>query len=66
MIWEGPTERECRCSISLAYLGYECLRLLRIELCSPEIRIVEPLIPHNVTLFRDRIFKEVMRLKGGS
>lgn len=63
VIWEGPTERECKCSVSLTYLECECLCPLWIELCSPEIHIIEPLIPHNVTLFTDRFFKEVMRLK---
>lgn len=42
MIWEGPTERECKYSVSLTYLECECLCPLWIELCSPEIHKLNP------------------------
>lgn len=39
--------------------------LLRAELCAPQIHILksQPLAPKNVTVFGERVFQEVIKVK---
>ena len=47
------------------FLKFLCQSLLCAELCSPHINMLKPKLPgfQNVTIFGDRVFKEVDELK---